>query len=569
MFGILKPRLELEFDEGEHILHYTRRHWVLLWIRVAIPLLIAVVLALLAFYRAIGGLFFATDVGPEGRLLDIANLVYIALALVLLFWWLRREAPKKKSTITALLLNGLVVLAMVVLGLVVYFRYSGGRVFSVDPAYARGGDLFNVALIVLSIGAALVVMYIVADWANDFLILTNTRVVYDDTQLLVRHVQQDILLDNIQQVSLSAESYFAYFLGQLAFWRDQFLHAIGVRKVPPPEKVAVAYGKLVIGSLSARRLVFDWAANPLVMQQRINGELGKLRKQQEPELLRQIIEDQVYDHMKPLPVAPPIHVAERAGPVPWLFHTNPEVNYKTEEVTWRPYWIFLLLGMLSALLGLILVTILLVVLVQLGFVGAGLAFVFWLPVALVCLGRIIWVREEHEHDKYILQRDKIIDVDKKPFGPESSRVAQLGSIQDVSFDVSFVESILGYGDVTILTGGAGGKFTFKHVPDARGVTATINDYLTDFKKREKARQQQATLDLLKQYHALQREHGELIDDERLQDVAGKVAEYIGADMPAQIEREVATQLPDAVRRQVDGTVRRELWRSMLARRRRS
>jgi hypothetical protein len=168
---------------------------------------------------------------------------------------------------------------------------------------------------------------------------------------------------------------------------------------------------------------------------------------------------------------------------------------------------------------------------------------------------------------YILQRDKIIDVDKKPFGPESSRVAPLSSIQDISFDQDFLQNILGYGDVTILTGGAGGKFTFKHVPDPRGVQATINDYLTDFRKRERERQQQATIALIKQYHSLQREHGELLTDEQMLAVLAKVSEQI--DVPSQVEREVAVQVPDAVRRQVDGSLRRELWRTGLFRRRRS
>jgi hypothetical protein len=563
MLGILRPNIELELDEGEHIIYYTRRHWVLLLLKIAIPLLVAVLSLGLAFYRAVGGVFFALDAAPEGRLIDPINIIFLLLIGAILFWWTSRSGAKKGRA--GLFVDVLIVFGVLILGVLVYFRYQGGRVFSIDPGQARGGDIFNVGLFSLGLLALGACIYILLDWANDFLILTSTRVVYDDTQLLVRHERQGILIDDIQQVNLSADSYVAYFLGYLALWRDQFLHFLGLRKDPPPEKVDVAYGKLVIASLSARRLVFDWADNPAAMHGRINGALGQLRRRQAPELLRQIIEDQVYDNKRPPAVKPTVHVEERKGPLPWLFHPNPEIH--GDQITWRPYWIFLLLDMSSAIGVLILATALLILAIQFGFLGGGAAFVIWLPIALICIGRIIWVREEHENDKYILQLDKIVDVDKKPFGPESSRVAPLGNIQDIAFDQSFVESILGYGDVTILTGGAGGKFTFKHVPDPRGVTATINDYLTDFKKRERERAQQSTVDILKQFRAAQREHGELLTDEQMQLVAAKVAEQM--DVPSQVGREVASQVPDAVRRQVDGSLRRELWRSGLFRRRRS
>jgi hypothetical protein len=562
MLGILTPNIELELDEGERIVYFTRRHWVLLAIRVATPLLIAILLLSISFFLAIGGVFFAQDAAAQGRLVDPSNLFFLILIGGTLFWWTNRNAKKKKGS--DLFVNALVVFGVLVLGFIVYFRYQGGRVFSIEPSQA-GGGVFNVVLFLIGVFALAISIYILIDWANDFLILTNTRVVYDDTQLLVRHVQQDVLLDNIQQVNLSADSYLAYFLGYVERERLRLLRFLGLSSDPPPERVTAVYGKLVIGSLSARRLVFDWANNPTTMQAKINGELGQLRRRQAPELLRQIIEDQVYDNKRPPAPKPSIFVEERGGPIPGLFHHNPEIH--GDQVTWRPYWLFLVLDMFPAIAVLILATLLLSLAAQTQLMSGFVAFWIWVPIALVCVARIVWVREEHENDKYILQLDRIIDVDKKPFGPESSRVASLGNIQDISFDQSFVESILGYGDVSILTGGAGGKFTFKHVPDPRGVQATINDYLTDFKKREKERAQQATIDLLKQYHQLQKEHSELRDDAQLAAlVNSQVADLLERELAAQVEREVADQVPREVERRVIVPLRRQLVRSGLVRR---
>ncbi|HNP73316.1 MAG TPA: PH domain-containing protein [Kouleothrix sp.] len=571
MLGFLKPNVDLELDEGEQILHYTRRHWILLLQRIFIPLLIAALTFGLALYRLVGGQFFQRDVAPTGRLVDVINIFFLALIGGLLFVWFRGNSdPKKKKKpgrfgISA---DTLLLLAMATLALMIYFRYQGGRVFYIDQASAAGADLINLLLFLVALVAFGTLVYLTIDWANDFLILTNTRVIYDDTQLLVRHVKQEILLENIQQVNLSADSYFAYFLGQLALWRDQLRFRLGLLKTKPPEKPAVAYGKLVVGSLSVRKLLFEWAANPALMQQKISAELGKLRKQNEPELLRQIIEDQVYGKKPDKKREAPIHVEERPGPIPWLFSTNPEINYEKEEVTWRPFWIFLVLAMLRPFGILLLSSVLLIIASRLELIGGGWALLIWLPIALGCIGRIIWVREEHEHDKYILQRDKIVDVDKRPFGPESTRSAPLDRIQDVSFDVSFVESILGYGDVFIETGGGGGKFTFKHVPDPRNVATTINDYLTDFKKREKERTQKDVLTLLKEYHTVQERRGELADTSRVEALlAEKLAEYTQKELPVQVEREVNTRMPTLMRRQMQALLRRNARRERLMRRR--
>ena len=120
-------------------------------------------------------------------------------------------------------------------------------------------------------------------------------------------------------------------------------------------------------------------------------------------------------------------------------------------------------------------------LTELGLLPGTWAFLIW-PFAdrpvFPRLGDLDSRRACDANDKYVLNLQSIlIDVDKKPFGPESSRRAPLTAIQNIEFDVSFIESILGYGDVIIETAGGGGKFTFNHVPDRRGVQATINDYL--------------------------------------------------------------------------------------------
>jgi hypothetical protein len=540
MIDFVQPQIDLELDEGEIVLHTSRRHWVVLLMRGFIPLLIGGLAALLAFFRAIGGRFIESGVA-EGRI-DFSNIVFLALIVGLAILWQRRPRPKKPPLGLMFLYDLPYVVGMGVLALLIYFRLQGGRLFHVDPVYARGGDVLNLTLIVLVVAMFGLLIYMTIDWANDFLILTNTRVIYDDQQLLVRHVQQQMMLDDIQQVNARAEKYREYWLG---------------------------YGTLTVRSFSPRRLVFEHCNRPQIMQSKILGELNKLRRQQEPQLLRRMIEDQVYGNKPPPAPSPAIHVRERGGPIPWVFHPNPHIDHKTETIVWRPFWLFLVIAVLRPVGTFLLATVALVILNRLGMLPGVWAFVLWLPILLACGFWTFWIYEEHENDMYILTRNDISDVDKKPFGPESRRRAPLSAIQDISYDVGFLENLLGYGDINIQTGGAGGgQFTFHHVPDPRGVQATINDYLTDFRKREKEGQMQNTLDILKQYHAAQLAHQELLDRERLAVVAAEVSQSVTANVSDRVAQEIASQLPHHLRREVYETARQGSWRKFRRRWRR-
>lgn len=535
--AFLEPKIELELDEGEQILHIARRHWIVLLQRSLLSALFGTGAGALAIYRANGGTFIVADIARTSNI-DIFSYLLLGLAAVLgVLWWLPRTRNPKNPPRGIPYLLGIALLVLAVI-----FRYQGGRLFYINPFERNGSDTFNILLIGLVLVLLSTLIYTFIDWANDFLILTNTRVIYDDQELLVRHVQQQMLISDIQQVSLRQDTYPEY-------WLD--------------------YGNILIRSFSPRRLTFDNAAKPKAIQDAILGEVNKLRRQSEPEMLRQMIEDQIYSDKQPKPPRLAIQVEEREGPFPWLFSPNPEINFEKETVTWRPFWPFLVLALLRPVGSFVLLLVIFIFLTKLMIISLGLAFAIGVPALLICAGWTYWVYEEHENDLYILTRQNIIDVDKSPFGPESRRVAPLGAIQDISFNVGFVEAFLeqffnmGFGDVTIETGGAGGgKFTFRHVPDPGGVQATISDYLTDFRKREKERQLQDAMALIKQYHAAQQSHQELTDQSKL---ATLIAEQLAAQpVPQAQEVALAEHAYEATariaRHEARTVARAELWR---------
>ncbi|HEU4324752.1 MAG TPA: PH domain-containing protein [Roseiflexaceae bacterium] len=523
-----KPQIDLELDEGEMILYIGRRHWIELVQNGGVFIVIMLISTLLAIYRGIGGSFIVNNVAEPG--LDTTNVLLLVVIGALVVLWQRGIARQRENR-NRLNLSLFYFVTIGALSALFFFRLQGGRVIYIDPLDARPFDTYNLLLIVTALVMAGIMFYLYVDWVDDYLVLTNTRVVYDDNQMLVRHIKQQILLDDIQQVNMIADNYLAHWFG---------------------------YGQIVIRSFSPRRLVFNYAAKPSEIEKNILAEVNKLRSQQSTDMLRQLIEDRVYHNKPPKKPGPAIHVQERSGPIPWLFKPNPEIDFEKEVIIWRPAWIFLALALLRP------VSVFLLVLVLLG-IAASFEIVpaIWMTaIGLLALGSCgfwaFWVYEEHEHDLYILTRRDITDLDKKPFGPESRRRAPLSAIQDVSFDVSFLEASLGFGTIVIETGGAaGGRFTFNHVPDPRNVQATINDYLTDFKKNEKERQFQDAVTLLHEYHQLQVAKGELADQKRIAAIVTETVREQNGQQPRTAEPTLA---PEDLERVVREAVQAEMMR---------
>jgi len=569
--------------EGEPVLHRTTRHWIVLLMRGFIPLLIALLAGALALYRFLGGTFIQPGVRRAGQF-TIVEFILVALILAVLFFWQRSAAlraknkNKKKSSFGVEFLPDLPYLfAVGLLGLMLYFRLLGGEILYIPPFSVPQNDIFNQLLLLVSFISLGILVYIAIDWSNDFLILTPTRVIFEDTELLVRQIQQELVIENIQQVNVRADSYLAYLLGYVRNWTQRIMRRLGFRDRPADTPQAV-YAKIIVGSYSPQTLIFEYADHPYLMQSKIQGEVSKLRRQQDVETLRRLIENQVYENKPPKSATPQIEVdiAEASGVLGWFYHPNPEVKQDGgfEALTWRPVKLFMLQAIARPFFTFFLPAVALWFLVRIGLFAPEWAFLIALVIAIVTLGWGLWIREEHENDKFILNIREIVDVDKKPFGPESSRRAPLSAVQNIEFDVSFIESLLGYGDVIITTAGGAGKFTFEHVPDPRGVQATINNYLSYFKRRETERNLKGTLDLLQQYHKLQLEHGELLNNELINNevfmalLASQVEAQVAADLPRQVEREVAVQVPQEIGRRVITPLRREFGRTGLFRRRR-
>ncbi|MEI7643358.1 MAG: PH domain-containing protein [Chloroflexales bacterium] len=483
----------LDLSEGEEILHVTGRHWIILLSRLILPVIGILLFAGIAFYRSIGGGFLVTETGqPVG--FDMINWGMIGVeALLLLLWTLMwvRTAGKKKPKAEDLRTQNILLGIGAVIALVIYFRYHGGRLLYIDPIMFGGQSLdgVNIGLIVFAAISLLFAFFSAYDWRNDELILTNKRVVYDNDEVFIpklieRRVQEQISIEDVQDVFASTKTYSQHWLG---------------------------FGVVTVKSARiGGQITFNAAANPREMQKKIMDTVNSFRKQRTAEEFDRMIEAKVYD-AKPTKKVFKKDIKTTRGMrlMRWLFEENPEINEDNGTITWRAHWIFVLralIGPVLLLFGGMLVIVIGVRLIQPEPIQITL---FTAILVLVFVAWSAWEIEDHRNDLYILNLTNVVDIEKKPFGPEDRRQASLGAVTNISFETTFISNLLGYGNVVLETAGGGGKFTFDHVPRPRDVMQKINDYQVAFKRGEKEKNLNDTLNLLRHYHTAQQRHSEL------------------------------------------------------------
>ena len=97
-----------------------------------------------------------------------------------------------------------------------------------------------------------------------------------------------------------------------------------------------------------------------------------------------------------------------------------------------------------------------------------------IPVLMLPIGFWLWYDyTDWKNDVFKVTADEIIDLDRKPFGKEERRSAQIESILSTSYKrEGIIANIFNYGTVNISVGG--NQLSFEDVMDPAGVQADIN-----------------------------------------------------------------------------------------------
>ncbi len=353
-------------------------------------------------------------------------------------------------------------------------------------------------LLTLAIGGVIllpVLIWGIVDYLNDFLIVTNQRIIQQEKVVLTSEFLRTALLEQIENIDV-VENFWGNLLG---------------------------YGVLTVYTASKGAPIrFDYVARPQDLRDLIRRQREMRRARYRAEK-RQDIQNALEQRLGlvvelPSRVLPREEPKAQAAGQPWwrrlwnaLIMGSAIRAGADERQVWHKHWLILL--------GQILIPfILLVLTLTMMILGIGLARVIpevWpgellgALVSLALLAWMAWIYVDWRNDTYEVTARRIIDIEKKPlFFAEERREAPLEQIQDIEVTMRGpVQILLNFGHVRVRTAATDGLFTFDYVPDPQGVKDEIHRRLEEWRRREEKRKTQEQMehlpDWFEMYHRLE------------------------------------------------------------------
>jgi membrane protein YdbS with pleckstrin-like domain len=366
------------------------------------------------------------------------------------------ELETKRSRWVFVVKATLPALGMIGVPLLIYLGLSG--------SFPNLDSLWAISLAALfGLLFFLVVVFVWLDWANDYLIITNQRLVHYEFDLRTLSGKgKDTLMDQVQSVETVIPNIYSKIL------------YLGTARVTTAAQSV---------------LYFDYLNRPERIEAAISNIRGRRRSMDEGQFkatMRQSVQNyfNIPDPLKPLKEVTPIIEEEELTILRrfWGWLTSFRLyRYRMEQggtITYRKHLFALFVELLWPL-GVALVLTL--ALLLLNFLAADQYAGFVIVFMLIDVLWIIWRTEDWRNDTFQVTDRYVIDIDRRPFGfGESRKQAQLDNIQNVEADrPNFLATIFNFGQVEVETAGADSNIVFESVSNPEGIKNDI------FKKRSK------------------------------------------------------------------------------------
>ncbi len=313
------------------------------------------------------------------------------------------------------------------------------------------------------------------DYYNDYLLITNQRLVRQEKVIFFTENRQAAFLEQIRNIDIGVT-----FFGNL-----------------------FGYGTLrIYTAVAGGSINFDFVPDPVTIKQAINEQQNQRQQHYQASsrmVIQNLLEERFGLHLRlpnrvrPDVGRPTIQLAaswwERLSS--WLNLSN-HLEIRTEDrIIWRKHWFVLLGHVLAPSLGLFLILTLVVgqallpediqryvapVDLLLAVVGLGL------------LGWLSWNIADWRNDTYEVSDKEIADVEKLPlFFSEKRRTALLGEIENIEVSIpSPLHYLLNFGNVRLQTAASQGEFSFDWIPDPRGVSEEIRRRIEVYRQQQEA-----------------------------------------------------------------------------------
>ena len=323
----------------------------------------------------------------------------------------------------------------------------------------------------------------VYDWSDDFYAVTDRRVVHRERNLFGSTSFNEAPIERIQNVTVNRRSLAAAILNMGEVEMDQIGSASKVifAYITNPETVAKS-----VTTQQHRRSITEKATD---------------REKRREQIRRQM---ELKDRPGDLPPAPRAKMNIRGKPWDvfvdrvfglsmrqWLGTWLPVQRIVVgDDIVYRKHPFDLFINIVTPLsIFLVYAAISLYALL-----GAPVlkGFLFsWpvvLPMAIIGVFVIIWLfyaYEDWRNDFFVLGKDKVIDIDRKPFGINSQRrEAGFDKIQGITAKTTgTLDQILGIGNVIIATGASGSELVWERVSNPEIIQQEISQRMEALKRK--------------------------------------------------------------------------------------
>lgn len=375
---------------------------------------------------------------------------------------------------------------------------------------ALGGILWGLALVIATGGF----LWTFLDWNNDWLILTNKRVIHLERVIGLLEERTEAPIEQVTNVNERSQGVFSRLFDFSDVRVETAGHQVDINFVYVPRR------------LNVRQNIFEQVEQ---IKSRVQLEKReRVRAQIRAELYRYLTPPQVG-----APIAPPQtpHLGAPLPPMPIRQRRQSGLGKRLNEwlglqieeqgrITWRKHWLDLFrrtgkwLGITSILLVL----------------GPAILFAAWehsdllprvlfIAVWLLVVSLFVFLAwynyEDWRNDIYQLTDERVLDIERDPFRFKERLVeTTLERIQNVSYSKpTLIANLLNYGDLIIETAGGQGQLVFKQVPNPQWATQEIFRRRNAYKDRqqiEQTRRNQADfLDWFLEYNRLLQQKGDI------------------------------------------------------------
>lgn len=311
------------------------------------------------------------------------------------------------------------------------------------------------------------VVWVVFDWSNDYSIITNRRVLFQEKIALIYDSRQEVPLDAILADDITT--------GQIGRWLDYgdliirtFTGALTLPGIAMPAEV-----KILLDNRRDRAKLHAQRDKTQTIRRTIRQHIGLEEEEQAAQPTGQEVQKT-------------IHTGTLPNTLSDLFMLRTEIN---GVITYRTHW-FILLGkiFLPTLLLFLNLTLLIMRLVNV-FKLLSLSSTALLCLLLFLILGAWWLYQyvDWRNDRYIISDKELIDIYKRPLGVEQKRTAPLENILSIDYErPNIIHLILNFGTVFIRVGEA--SLTFNNVFNPSEVQREIFERLYN-KKLQKQKQE--------------------------------------------------------------------------------